>query len=477
MFRIFRVFRILRIYKSLKVIQNETIYDHGDETSNTLKLDPIKLQFVTITITLMGSLFIGAGLVLGLQDLFPNAWSLENMNFFDAIYFIISSYTTVGFGDIIPTHITGRFLIIMLLFCLIIIVSDQIAKLANLLNIWGPGWLIYKKKGHLIVVCDSTIFIDFFIKTIKMKYSTYPILIISNHDIKFPSKEFPYNKVDVSYTSNYDFDTFERSNTRHAKAIFLFTKKTPINSDEAEKITDFLILKIKRYYSHIPIYVQTLFNEKSQMNMDFINISLKNEGVLIKFEKIIPILSIKSQIIAKSTFNPGFATFAQNLIFNDYEIPSNLGDFSPIMMSYLQGCENKIKVKELPKFFDNKSFFDICLMIYCRSIRDYFTKITTVEEGIKPILLIGMLDKSKKKLYNKEQFLFFPYEVPKHSLMNGIFITSAGDHYLGEILNSFEKQMEYKTTGTVHKSDLGIDVLRRDRIESEKEGNYFFKGR
>jgi voltage-gated potassium channel len=158
-FRIFRVFRILRIYKSLKLIQAEMMMSSeiDEEELNSLRFDPIKIQFFTIMVILIGVFFIGAGLMLGLQDLIENAWSLPSMNFIDAIYLMIVTYCTLGYGDILPTNEVSRFFIIIGLFCLIVIVSEQLSKMASLLRVWGPGWIILDKKGHIVVICDITI--------------------------------------------------------------------------------------------------------------------------------------------------------------------------------------------------------------------------------------------------------------------------------------------------------------------------------
>lgn len=370
-FRTFRMLRILRIYKSLKLIQYESNSMNDDgESSYHLKFDPIKIRFLTIIVVLALNFFIGSGVVLALQDLVKGSFSVDKMNFFDATYFMIITYFSVGYGDITPTHWVSRMAVICGLFILIITVSNQISIMVNLLRVWGPGLRTYQGSSHIVVLCDDTIQLSMFLSTIKIKFPDDDIIIVSKDIHSLPSQEYPYDRVQLMFINTIDFEVLERANTRQAKAIFIFSNKSLFNCDQKEKVTDFFILKINRYYHNVPVYVQTLYSERS-----FKTGTLRKQQRLLKCKKIIPILRIKSLIISKALFNPGFCTFAQNLMFNQCQAPLNIDEYSPIMQSYLQGCENRILVKHFPKFFHNKFFYEACVMIYFRSIESFSQKL------------------------------------------------------------------------------------------------------
>ena len=93
-------------------------YENSDSeeeyTSNLF--NPIKVQIITVSVILICNFFIGSGLVLGLQDIIPNAFNKQDMNFFDALYFMIITSTTIGYGEIIPTHTASRMLTILGIF-------------------------------------------------------------------------------------------------------------------------------------------------------------------------------------------------------------------------------------------------------------------------------------------------------------------------------------------------------------------------
>ncbi len=45
------------------------------------------------------------------------------------------------------------------------------------------------------------------------------------------------------------------------------------------------------------------------------------------------------------------------------------------MQSYILGCENKIVIRQLPDVFLQKDFYQVVLLIYSKSVNEYFTKI------------------------------------------------------------------------------------------------------
>jgi hypothetical protein len=465
-FRIFRVFRILRIYKSMRIISDE---------SNTTKTDvdgeihevkqntnPIKLQFFTILIVLVCNFFICSGLVLGLQDLIEGAFSKQNLSFFDALYFIIVTCSSTGYGDIIPTHTVSRCFVILMIFTIIVIISHQMSKLAYLLNKWGPGILNFTGTGHIIVMCDKSINLEIFLKEIKKNNKSKEVIIISHDYEKLPSPEFPWNKVYLMNVGLVDLEVLERANTKEAECIFIFSSKKVTNTTQNEKVIEFLILKINRYFKHVNIYVQTLYSERALINKkgnvnrfnSFVgHKSIKEEReAILKYKKIIPILRIKSLMISKNLHNPGFLTFSQNLLFNDTPCPIDLETYDPLMRSYFLGCENKIHIEEFPKFFYQKDFCESMLLIYSKSINDYFTKVVTHDnpDENRPVLLIGIFERYKQSDPEHGEIKLYPNKYLIKPNTMGIFISYDGNHYLSKFLKKFDY------TEVIEKVDNGI---------------------
>src|SRR5690606_5680067 len=132
-------------------------------------------------------------------------------------------------------------------------------------------------------------------------------------------------------------------------------------------------LKINRYFKDIPVYVQSLYTERSFENEH----KIKNKP--LQFKKIIPIMQIKSLIISKSIFNPGFATFVQNLMLNDNPVETDSDIFTTVVSQYCLGCENKLVVKPFPAVFHFETFADVSRAIYKLSIEEYSKMVSTVD--------------------------------------------------------------------------------------------------
>ena len=540
-FRIFRVFRVLRIYKSIKRIINNTA---NEEADSKLAYNPIKMQIIHTIIVLICNFFIGAGLILGIQDLIPKSFSDSNMHFFDALYFITITSTTIGFGDIHPSHPLSRIFTIFSLFYLIIVVGNQINKIGELMQIWGDGVYTYSKPNHIIAICDDTIDIREFLIEIKKDNENEKFIVIilsknisvNNNSLKtknkYASKEFPYNNVDFVSADVIDFDLLYRVNTGKAKAMFIFTNKTLTDSLLKEKLTEILILKINRYFNNINIYTQTLFNDKilanendyikkNKTNNYFItsesikdnNIkSKKTNFITINFlgnknkqkkdnnnnkynnnqtrysllkdtirkklnenktfanegnYKVVPIMKIKSYMINKALTNPGFLTFAQNLIFNDYSTPEQIYSLQPILKSYIMGIENKIQILPIPYFFVGKEYFDVVYNIYFRSIKDIFTKVKKINiDSNRPILLIGTIDVDKLDSEEDDDPLeIFPSGLIIKNNMLGVFITYNKNNYLEDFLEYFDK---IKRSSNIYEQDNNTEKLnfKEDSIKS-----------
>ncbi len=438
-FRIFRVFRVLRIYKSLRRIQNESAQDYSENSPSqkTIKLNPIKLQFFTIVVILVCVFFIGAGLVLGLNDIIEKAFSKNKFNFLDAIYFMIVTFSTLGYGDILPTNPITKLSVIIGLFCLIIIVSNQITKLANLLKFWGPGISAFHGQNHIIIIADKTIDVNMIINFLATRIPIKKDFIIISKDIApFYCTFYPYNRTNVINIHNIDLEIMDLINIKSASGVFIFSSKYLNKYEQYDKITDFFLMKFYQKNFKAKLFIQTLNSEKTLFNPIYKNL-----------RKVVPIWKMKSLIIAKSSFNEGFATFIQNLLFNYVPRSTDFQDYSNIIKFYLYGAENKILKHKLSKFFVGKNFFDAMYMIYFKSISDYFYKINIEYDSIKVFLLIGVYEENITDNYSEDDIQIFPNNYELRSSSYGIFIGPFKNlKNLEEILTKFDTINEFKYT-------------------------------
>jgi len=356
---------------------------------------------------------MGSGFVLGIQSLVDNAFSIEQMNFFDAFYFMIITCTTIGYGDIVPTKTISRMFIVVMLFSLFIIITNQITTIINLFSVWGPSLVIFNGTGHIIVFADSSTNLKTFLEEIRIRKGRIPIVILSQDIAKLESKTFPFNKVTLL---NYEINNLEflaRSNISHASAIFIFSNKSTRNCLINEKFIDSLLVKSNQFNNNIPIYIQSLYSEKNYHEIGKFKLKMK---------KNISIFRIKSLIIAKSLFNPGFPTFIQNLMFNNNNNISSLHfeSFSVLYKEYQLGCQYKIHVLKLPACLFNKTFSEALKIIYFKSIKNCILQKNYNYINDRPVLLIGSVVVGNKEI--KEKIRIFPQGTKISSDTFGVFL-------------------------------------------------------
>ena len=79
------------------------------------------------------------------------------LTFFDALYFVIITITTVGFGDISPLLITSKLLVIVLIICLLIILpreTDKIGKIVEKTSEYDQRFQALEGGDH-VVICGK----------------------------------------------------------------------------------------------------------------------------------------------------------------------------------------------------------------------------------------------------------------------------------------------------------------------------------
>ena len=447
-FRIFRVFRILRIYKTLRVIQADT----SNDDSPVFKINPIKFEMFNLAFLFIVMLFIGAGFVLGLQDLINDSFNKKNLSFTDALFFILTSGTSIGFGDIIPTNTVSRLFIVFSLLFYIFMVSIQLNKLFKVLYLIGDNIKNFEDDGHFIIIADTTCKLELFLLELRsnIDYKTSHVVIISKDILHLPSTEYPFNKTHLIKVKLIDFEVLDQLNITNTRAIFIFSQKSLNNSIIQDKFTELLLLQINQFkIDPDKIFIQSLFLE--QINSDSIS-SLINkkksifdilseddfkgfDEKLVTFKKMIPVFKIKNKILAKSIVIPGFATFIQNLLVNNYFISNNKDELQILQRNYLHGCENKLSVYPVPSCFFGKSFFYLVKNIYFRSVNEYFTKISTDKE-VKPILAIGVIVDDEKHIPHLKLFPAKMILSPGNFI---IFISYSGKDYLKAFLLKLEE--------------------------------------
>ncbi|KAJ3024231.1 hypothetical protein HKX48_004504 [Thoreauomyces humboldtii] len=116
--RILRASRILRTYRLLSFSETEE-----------------KRELTILGLSFMNFVFLSASIINALETInSAKADDASLSNWHDSLYYIMVTFSTIGFGDLTPSSIPSRIIVIMLIIVVIIFVPIQTGKIAEIYN-------------------------------------------------------------------------------------------------------------------------------------------------------------------------------------------------------------------------------------------------------------------------------------------------------------------------------------------------------
>ncbi|CAB1121185.1 unnamed protein product [Ectocarpus sp. CCAP 1310/34] len=151
--RLYRVLMLARVFKPLRLLKAVESISPGK--------DAVLEQTARTMAYVVSTLFLASGLVQVLSDGRTDEWGettdATKMMFHDALYFIIVTFSTVGYGDMSPPDTQSRMAIVLLVGFFFFMIPRELNKLNHLLDLSSKYTGSYPKKlagGHTIVGCD-----------------------------------------------------------------------------------------------------------------------------------------------------------------------------------------------------------------------------------------------------------------------------------------------------------------------------------
>ena len=122
-----RLLRILRLQRVLQDLETFSTFTYALGLGNAKEVKPYQLQLARVILSLFTLLSISAGLIYAAEkNVNPN---MEN--YFSALYFGLTTLTTVGFGDITPVTFQGKLIVSGSILAGVTIIPAQAAALVE----------------------------------------------------------------------------------------------------------------------------------------------------------------------------------------------------------------------------------------------------------------------------------------------------------------------------------------------------------
>jgi len=166
----------------------------------------------TIFIQILAMIFISAAAIFTLNEQFPDAFAMDvasNYAFtFDvALYFIIITITTVGYGDIVPSCTLSRICIGLFFIAAVVFFTMQTSEISDLLKMGNSYQKPYYKKSNRHVILTAHTFNDLKLLRFLREFFHKDHDLADNMKVVIISKDKPSNDVQ-QVISVYEEQTF-----------------------------------------------------------------------------------------------------------------------------------------------------------------------------------------------------------------------------------------------------------------------------
>lgn len=284
----------------------------------------------------------------------PTGVYCSALTFYNAIYYMIVTVATVGYGDIHPSNIFSRTVVIFFIITSLVIIPRSVNELQVLLSLRSPYRTLYQPvagENH-VIICGHVnnraklefFFGEFFHRDrISNSGLEYHAVILSPCE---PSEDvrslLQSNNLDskVTYVMGSALSVEDLKRVRADTACCMFflcnTELTEGLMGEEDAATVIRALSVSNFNPTLECLVQVLRPE---------------ERVILKGSDIDVILCLdefKTALQARNAVCPGFSTFIENIFHSLESIPEITGkQVSPWYKEYLRGASMELYLLKL----------------------------------------------------------------------------------------------------------------------------------
>ncbi|RLN48164.1 hypothetical protein BBJ29_000297 [Phytophthora kernoviae] len=365
--RFVRVMRMLRLVRVVRVAGAHTV-------------SAVRKQIYTIILLTACLIFVAAGLFHAVES---NEDAQPDLRFGDALYFVVVTIATVGYGDIVPVTSAGRAVALGVIIVSFTVIPMEVSRLTQLIALQSHFRTTYHPligKPHVLVVghvAEPRCLLDFFREFYhpdRAMTSMSSFEGSSNHQNevdpsvvelpcvivgpKEPSEEIInlldhpvlQNRVTYIKGSVMSEEDMCRVGADAARACFVLASKSAPNTKQTDAETVMRLMAIRNYNPDLPVYTQIV----SPVFIDYIS------GV--DADHLLCLDQIKISLLAKSCLCPGLVTLISNLFRSSALV--NRETLTNWEQEYAEGMALEVYATTLPTVFHGLNFTQTCQLLY-----------------------------------------------------------------------------------------------------------------
>jgi voltage-gated potassium channel len=267
-----------------------------------------KPTYRNLIISLLGLLIFYGIIVVGLHTLEAHLPNSKLNSWQDALWYVVATITTVGYGDVVPITYTGRMLGFLTMLSSLGVYGFIIGQIASFvttlkeqraLGLNGTDF-----KNHVVIIGWND-FGQSVISHLIAAGKEIAIITRERSNIDIIREYYNSDQVYTLYADFNNYDMLEKANIKDASIVFINL------NDDTEKLV--YVINLKKHFSNLH-YVVTLDNGNLKS-------TFQNAGVTYTISKN----EISAKLLASYIYEPDVAVFSEEIIAyahdeNDYDI-------------------------------------------------------------------------------------------------------------------------------------------------------------
>ena len=374
---------------------------------------------------------------IGDADGEPTGIYCNFIEFYDAFYYVIVTIASVGYGDIKPSTIPSKAVVILLIIATFIIVPLRLSELQKLLSLTSPyakPYIPQHNSNHVIVVFIhdkkklERFLKEFFHPDRITSSNDYHAVILSTEEPTEEVRSVLFSQGLESKCTYVVGSALSVTDLRKVRAdiasgiFFLCNADTDEGMMYAQDAANIMrALSVSNFNSSLDCFVQVLRPEDRTI--------LKDSDV----DVIICLDEFKTALQARNSVCPGFSTMIENLFHSFGSIDAEIEAFmAPWYKEYLSGAGMEFYFFQLPKTFIARMKYN-----YQRIVAAIYLHFDTIVVGLcdkqRTALLFNPSKADMRDFQNNEKFF---------NIFNFALIMSDDQHHADDIASKLHNEAD-----------------------------------
>ncbi|MDR3549618.1 MAG: potassium channel subfamily T member [Candidatus Pacebacteria bacterium] len=364
--------KILQQVRTMKISKFVLLYG-GTEANQQMLLDIIEMKrkFIYAALQIVDLLMTNASILMTFQKLFPDNFifavadspgGMAPLSYDNAVYFLVITTATIGYGDIAPVATLSRCVVLMIIIVSITIITMQTSALSELVLSSTQYLQPFRDKycKHVIIAgnCANVLKLRQFLHEFYLKgnQKTKCVIIDDNDLPKETLDLFTSSKYaeQIHYIKGNVFDphTLSLANAANAEAAFILADQYSPDENDDDEYAVLSAKALSNYNRQVKIFSQVVQEQ-------YLLHSWCNWNMAMSFDEL------KHALFCMNVFNPGFITFVMNIMVTKEKVSR---DDSPgnWFYDYSEGAKRNIFTRKVSTKFAGKTFIDVVRRLYIR---------------------------------------------------------------------------------------------------------------